>query len=115
MMCAFAVDASRMSDSEMGPMPWYRILTLMFSVESGMRVSARASADPSTSALMIILSGCLSWLVMSSRVLMTFCFARSVWRCCMFWCCEAISLACFSDGMTLKASPACGGPLSPRI
>ncbi len=117
MMIASDAAARVTSLSEISPTALCRTLTWISSVDSLMSESLRASIEPSTSPLTMILS---SWklpmarrrpISSSVRILVV----RSPCSRCNCSRLEAISRASCSVSSTLKVSPAVGAPFRPKI
>ena len=117
MMIAFDAEASSTSDSLMAPTPAWMIRILTFSSDSLVSVSASTSAEPCTSALMMIGSSltspsaicCLQRLERQARRLRApsaFSFA-CVWRNSATW------RALAASAIAWNVSPGCGSAARP--
>ena len=115
MMMASDAAASSTSDSEIAPTALWITFTRTSSVESLRRESDRASMDPSTSPLTMMLSSLKFPIAIrrpiSSSVICFWVLMPWIRRSCSLRL--AISLASFSSFITLNFSPAVGAPFSP--
>ena len=116
MIIAFDADANNTSDSVIAPTPFNKILVWILAVDNFCKESERASIDPSTSPLMMMLSSLKSPIAnlrpISSSVI-CFCVRIPCSRCnCKRF--EAISRASRSSSITLNLSPAWGAPVKPN-
>ncbi len=116
-MMALAVEASRISDSEIAPTPLWMTLTATSSLESLSRLALTASAEPWTSALTTMLSSFISpffiWSNRFSSVTLDCCLASSSLAFCLR--CSTSWRAMRSSVTASKASPGPGTSARPVI